>query len=100
MHCNAFAANGTGREGGDGSAQRGRSVIYDGLVATSHAGAVGKCDDEYVCLCVCLSVCVSARISGTTHAIFAIFVHVAYIRGSVLLRHVAYFYHILAIVRH
>ena len=32
MHCNAFAANGIGRKGGDGSAQRGRSVIYDCLV--------------------------------------------------------------------
>ena len=32
MHCNAFAANGIGREGGDGSAQRGGSVIYDCLV--------------------------------------------------------------------
>jgi len=28
MHCNAFASNGIGWEGGDGSAQRGRSVIY------------------------------------------------------------------------
>jgi len=28
----AFAENGIGREGGDGSAQRGRSVIYDCLV--------------------------------------------------------------------
>ena len=28
MHCNAFAAKGIGREGGDGSAQRGRSVVY------------------------------------------------------------------------
>ena len=34
MHYNAFAANGIGREGGDGSAQRGRTVglIYDYLV--------------------------------------------------------------------
>jgi len=40
---------------------------------------------------VCLSVCVSVRqdISGTTRAIFTKFlVHVAYVRGSVLLRHV------------
>jgi len=28
MHCNAFAAKGINREGGDGGAQRGRSVIY------------------------------------------------------------------------
>jgi len=36
MHYNAFAANGIGREGGDGSAQRGRTVglIYDYLVTT------------------------------------------------------------------
>jgi len=40
-------------------------------------------------VCVCLSVCVSVRqdISGTTHAIFTKFsVHVAYGRGSDLLR--------------
>ena len=30
-----FAENGSGREGGDGSAQRGRSVIYDRLVLTA-----------------------------------------------------------------
>ena len=38
-------------------------------------------------VCVCLSV--REDISGTTRAIFTtIFVHVAYVRGSVLLRHV------------
>jgi len=40
---------------------------------------------------VCLSVCLSVRedISGTTRAIFTkIFMHVAYHRGPVLLRHV------------
>jgi len=40
---------------------------------------------------VCLSVCLSVRedISGTTCAIVAIyFMHVAYVHGSVLLRHV------------
>jgi len=43
--------------------------------------------DEYVCLWVCLSVC--KDISGTTLAIFSkLFVHVAYVHGSVLLRHV------------
>jgi len=31
MHCNAFAAKGIGREGGDVSAHRRRSVIYDCL---------------------------------------------------------------------
>jgi len=45
--------------------------------------------DEHVCLSVCMFVCLSVRqdISGTTRAIFANFsVHVAYSRGSVLLR--------------
>ena len=37
-----------------------------------------------VAVCVCLSV--GDDISGTTRAIFTIFVHVAYGRGSVLLR--------------
>ena len=40
---------------------------------------------------VCLSVCLSVRkdISGITRAIFTkFFAHVAYVRGSVLLRHV------------
>ena len=38
---------------------------------------------------VCLSVCPRGYISGTTRAIFTkFFVHVVYIRGSVLLRHV------------
>jgi len=47
--------------------------------------------DEYVCLCVslCASVCLSATISPEPHArSLPIFVHVAYVRGSVLLRHV------------
>jgi len=39
----AFAANGIGREGGDGSAQRGRSVIYDCLVCGLFV--VDKCSD-------------------------------------------------------
>jgi len=60
---------------------------------TLPAGAVVKYCDEYVCLClsVCLPVCLSVRedISGTTRAIFTQnFVHVAYIRGSVLLWYV------------
>ena len=44
-----------------------------------------------VCVCVCLSVCLSVGqdISGITRAIFTKFVvHVAYVRGSILLRHV------------
>jgi len=36
MHCNAFAANGMGLEGGDGNAQRGPRVIYDCLVTVSN----------------------------------------------------------------
>ena len=40
-----------------------------------------------VCVCVCLCVCLSARISLKPHApSLPIFVHVAYGRGSVLLR--------------
>ena len=52
---------------------------------TSPAGAVAKYCDEYVCL----SVCLSARISQEPHArSLPNFVHVAYVRGSVLLRYV------------
>ena len=40
-----------------------------------------------VCVCVCLSVCLSTRISPESHArSVPILVHVAYGRGSVLLR--------------
>jgi len=42
---------------------------------------VKYCDE---CLCVCVSICLS--VSGTARAIFTnFFVHVAYVRGSVLL---------------
>jgi len=41
------------------------------IFITSHAGAVAKNCDEYVCLCVCLSV--RQDISGTTRAIFTKF---------------------------
>jgi len=66
------------------------------LVITLPTEAVAKYCDEYVCLCVCLSLCLSVclclsvreDISGTTCAIFINFLHVAYVRGSVLLRHV------------
>ena len=44
------------------------------LIITSPAGAVAKYCDEYVYLCVCLSV--REDISGTTSAIFNIFVRV------------------------
>jgi len=58
-------------------------------IVTSPAGAVAKYCDEYVCLSVCLFVCTRKRQSGTTRANFTDFsVHVAYVRGSVLLRHV------------
>jgi len=53
------------------------------VMSTSHG--LGVC----VCVCVCLSVCLSVRqdISRTTRAIFTNFsVHVAYGRGSVLLK--------------
>ena len=45
----------------------------------------------WICLSVCLSLClyVCKDISGTTHTIFTkFFVHVAYVCGSVLLRHI------------
>jgi len=43
--------------------------------------------DVYVCVCLCVCVCLSARISPELHAhLYQIFVHVAYGRGSVLLR--------------
>ena len=55
--------------------------------ATSPAGAVARYCDEYVCLYACLSV--REDISGTALAICTkFFVHVAYVRGSVLLRYV------------
>ena len=58
-----------------------------GRIITSPAGAVAKYCDEYVCLCVCLSV--REDIFGTTRAIFTkSLVHVARVRGSVLLWHV------------
>jgi len=50
------------------------------LIITSSARAVVKYCDE----CVCLSV--RQDISGTTRAVRQFFVHVAYVRGSVLLR--------------
>ena len=53
------------------------------FVITSPEVAVAKYCDEYVCLSVC------EDISATTCAIFAnSFVHVAYVRGSVLFRQV------------
>jgi len=65
MHCNAFAANGIGREGGDGTAQRGRSVIYDWLVLklprsltryadTSTSDPLEDCGPTYLMQCIFL----------------------------------------------
>ena len=59
----------------------------------SPAGAVATYCGEYVCLCVCLS----AMIYPEPHArSLPIFVHVAYVRGSVLLRHVDHRPHCLS----
>ena len=52
------------------------------LLRSRGAGAVAKYCDEYVCLSV------REDISGTTCAIFTIFMRVAYVRGSVVLRHI------------
>jgi len=53
----------------------------------SSAGAVAKYCDVYVCLCSCLSV--REDISGNhTRDPYQIFVRVAYVRGSVLLKQV------------
>ena len=60
------------------------------IIITSPAGAVAKYCNERVCVCVRVSVCVCLsvheHISRTTRAIFTIFLHVAYRRGSVLFR--------------
>ena len=61
------------------------------IVITAPAGAVAKYCDEYVCfMCVCVCVCVSVcpRVYRRNHTrdLYQFFVHVAYDRGSVLLR--------------
>jgi len=56
------------------------------MLVTLRAEAVVKYCDEYVCLCVCLSSRISPEPLARPLPIF--FVHVAYVRGSVLLRHV------------
>jgi len=58
------------------------------MLITSPAGAVAKYCDEYVCLWVCPSVCPPANLRNHTRDLYQIFVHVPYVRGSVLLRHV------------
>ena len=54
---------------------------------SSPTGAVVRYCNEHVSvyMCVCVSVCSRAYLPNHT-AIFTIFVHVAYLRGSVLLR--------------
>jgi len=53
------------------------------IIITSPVGVIAKYCDKYVCLSV------REDISGTTRTIFTtFFVLVAYVRGSVLLRHV------------
>jgi len=62
-------------------------LLAAAMFVTSPAGAVAKYCDEYVCLWVCLSV--REEISRTTCTIFTkFFVHLAYVRGSVVLRYV------------
>ena len=57
-------------------------------------GAVAKCCDEYrpmsLSVCVCLCVCLSANryLRNHTRDLYQIFLHVACVRDSVLLRHV------------
>jgi len=41
-----------------------------------------------VCLCVCLLYCPRGYLRDHTRDLYLFFVHVAYVRGSVLLRHV------------
>ena len=60
------------------------------LVITSSAGAVEKYCNEHVCVCVCLCVYVCSRAYPPKHTRdlcqIKFVVHVAYRRGSVLLR--------------
>jgi len=61
------------------------------ILVSHHATLfVAKYCDDYVCLSVCLCVCFSVRedISETTAISTKLFMHVAHVRGSVLLRHV------------
>jgi len=51
-------------------------------IITSPVGVVAKFYDEYVCLSV------REDTSGTRRDLYPIFVHAAYVRGSVLLQHV------------
>ena len=62
-------------------------MLDECAVITSPAGAVAKyCDD---CVWVPMCVCLSERISPEPHArSLPIFVRIAHVRGSVVLRHV------------
>jgi len=55
------------------------------LLVTSPAGKVAKYCDEYV---VCVSVCPRGYLRNHTRDLYQIFVHVAYVRGSVIIRQV------------
>ena len=60
------------------------------FLETSPAGAVAKYCDVYVCLsaCVCLSFCPRGYLRNHIRDLYQILMPVAYVRGSVLLRHV------------
>jgi len=58
------------------------------VIFTSPTGEVAKYCDEYVWLSACLSVCPREYLRNHTRDLYQIFGHVAYVRGSVLLRHV------------
>jgi len=55
------------------------------VIVILHAGAVAKYCDEYVSVCLSVSEDV---LRNHTRDLYQIFVHVAYVCGSVLLRHV------------
>jgi len=55
-------------------------------IITSPARAAAKYCNKRVCVCVCLSVCPRAYLPEQTRNLYQLFVHVAYRRGSVLLR--------------
>ena len=63
------------------------------LLVTSPAGAVTKYSDEYsmsVCGSVGLSVCPPGYRRNHTRDLYLFFMHVAYVRGSVLVRYIYY----------
>jgi len=56
------------------------------FIVTSPTGVVAKCCGKYVCLCV--FVCPTGYLRDHMRDLYQFFVHVAYVRASVLLRHV------------